>query len=552
MAFRDIARRLSYATGLSSRYRDGDAYYRLLAGSLYDDAKLSPFDQEYTGINSGTYIRLRDRRPSVVSNFAGQFVAEVVSLLWADEQFPAIRCYDAAGEQNRDAEEAIQQIVESCALDEVLARATYLGSIGSAAIVVRGLPSPDDGVPYLESWRGYQCTPVYDPRNPTRLLALSTMYPVHADTLLQEGVAVPKAQRSDTFWRRIDLTPTDEIRYKPLISERFQRLGEDERGKVIAWERDEVFPHDFGCVPAIWGKAPNAGAKDIDGACIFSAAVDTIIEIDYQLSQIGRAYKYTADPMLAIRRGELNVNTYDPSGSKPSRTQTDENGAVVKSATNVLDIPSGGDAKLLEISGSGLTAALEYVARLREYALEAIGGMKSDAETQKGAQSGKALEMLYQALVLVVKRMRLSWGNRVLVPLIQLILRGIEAGELQIPGVAPIDPSIQLRLVWPAWMTPTGAEMLSTAQAWQALAGGSAAKPVDILPREVVTRIAATNLGLQDAESVVQEIEEQRKLDDEASAAEDRAAIERAKAMPGPPETAKKTTTKQPPQIEKE
>lgn len=540
MAFSDIARRLSYATGLSRRYREQDALYRFLAGTLYDDAKLSPFDQEYTGITSGQYIRLRDRRPSVVTNFAGQFVSEVVSLLWADEQFPSVRCYlPGSSQSDRPTEEAVQNAIEYCRLDEVLSRASYVGSVGSVAVVLRGLDAPDDGQPYFEIWRGYQCIPTFQRGNPTRLIALTTIYPVLAEQLMVEGHDIPAKHRNETYWVRIDLTPLKEQRYKPMPSERFQRLGETEKGVVIAWEPSESFPHGFGCVPAVWAKAPNADSRDIDGSAIFGAAVDTIIEIDYQLSQIGRAYKYTADPLLAITRGEISLNSYDPSGSKPSRTQTDESGALLKSATNVLDVPAGGKAELLEIDGSGLDAALAYVAKLREYALEAIGGMKSDAETQKGAQSGKALEMLYQALVLVVKRARLAWGNGLLLPLVRLVARGIEVGEIIIPGIAPIDPSLQMRLVWPSWMTPVGAEMLSTAQAWQALAGGSPADPVDILPREVVTRIAATNLGLQDTEHIVAAIAAQTKADQEVQVAKDAAALKTAQAAasaaPQPP-----------------
>lgn len=544
MAFSDIARRLSYATGLSQRYQKQDALFRFLSGSFYDDAKLSPFDQEYTGITSGQYIRLRDRRPSVVTNFAGQFVAEVVSLLWADEQFPTIRCsLPGADETDRQTEEAVQNAVEYCRLDEVLSRACYVGSVGSVAVVLRGLSAPDEGEPYFEVWRGYQCIPTFERGNPNRLAALTTIYPVLAEQLVIEGHDIPAKNRQDTYWVRIDLTPMREQRYKPMVSERFQRLGEKEKGVVIAWEPTEAYEHGFGIVPAVWAKAPNSDSREIDGSAIFGAAVDTIIEIDYQLSQIGRAYKYTADPLLAITRGEISLNAYDPSGSKPSRTQTDESGALLKSATNVLDVPAGGKAELLEIDGSGLDAALAYVAKLREYALESIGGMKSDAETQKGAQSGKALEMLYQALVLVVKRARLAWGNGLLLPLVKLIARGIEVGEIAIPGVPAIDSSLQMRLVWPSWMTPVGAEMLSTAQAWQSLAGGSSQSPVDILPREIVTRIAATNLGLKDAESIVAEVARQDAADKADQAAKDAAALKAASVMqnaaPAQPENQK-------------
>lgn len=518
MAFSDIAQRIRYPRGLSARYRSQDQLLRFLDGTLYDDAHLTPFDQEYTGFSSGEYIRLRERRPSVVSNFARQFVEQTIGLLWADEQFPIVRCYraDNADEQDTESEKQIQHLIEAIGADQVLARATYLGSVGSAAVVVRGLPASHtapDGQPWIEVWPGYQCVPVFDPRNPNALTAIATIYPETGEALKIAGYDILKDDEQQTFWMRIDLDDRKEMRYKPMRQDRFERIGEDDKGAVIKWEPQAIFAHRFGVVPAVWGRAPNAG-RAIDGPCVFGAAVDTIVELDYQLSQIGRAYKYTADPLLAVKRGELNVNSYSPQGSKPSQTQTDGAGNIVKSATNVLDIPAGGDAKLLEISGSGLTAALDYVRALREYALESIGGMKSDAATQKGAQSGRALELLYQALVIVVKRLRIAWGTNALLPLLSLVLRGIQTGELSVPGCVGIDPqSIAMRLKWPQWMTPTGADFLSTAQGWQLLAGGSAQSPVPILDRETVTRIAATNLGFQDAETLVSEVAAQNESD---------------------------------------
>lgn len=512
MAFKDIASRLKkyYPRSLSSRYRDQDALLRFLQGTLYDDAELTPFDQERAGDETrGTYIKLRERRPSVVSNFARQFVEQTIGLLWMDEQFPVVRCFkrDNPDEQDIEAEKQVQHLMEAIGADEIMSRATYLGSIGSAAVVARGLPDPD-GDPWFEVWRGYQCAPKFDPVNPRKLIELNTIYPVSGEILKLAGYNIAKEDVKERFWMRILLNREMEIRFKPLSNDRFERLGEEEKGVRIRWEPDEEFRHRFGTVNGIWIKAPNADARDLDGPCLFGSAVDTIVEIDYQLSQIGRAYKYTADPLLAIRRGELNVNQYSPSGSQPVSTEIDDAGHARRDATNVLDLEPGGEAELLEITGQGLTSALDYVQKLREYALESIGGMKSDSETQKGAQSGKALELLYQALVIVVKRLRLAWGNRGLIPLLELTLRGIKTGELVIPGI-DLDPDvIVMRLHWPNWMTPTGADFFQTVQGWVDLAGGGQ-NGVPILDRATVTRMAATNLGFQDAEAIVKALETQ-------------------------------------------
>lgn len=539
MAFKDIASRLKplYPTNLSSRYRDQDALLRFLEGTIYDDAKLTPFDMERAGNETrGEYIKLRNRRPSVVSNFARQFVEQTIGLLWMDEQFPVVRCYkrDDPDEQDTDAEKQIQLLIEEIGADEIMSRATYLGSIGSAAIVARGLDEPD-GKPWFEVWRGYQCTPKFDPKNPTKLLELNTIYNVSGEALKLAGYTISKDDLSQTFWVRILLNREIELRFKPMRQDRFERLGEEDKGVRIRWEPDQQYRHRFGMVNSVWIKSPNADTRTLDGPCIFGSAVDTIVELDYQLSQIGRAYKYTADPLLAIRRGELNVNQYSPSGSEPVRTDLEEGGAVRRDAGNTIDLEPGGEAKLLEITGKGLTAALDYVQKLREYALESIGGMKSDSETQKGAQSGRALELLYQALVIVVKRLRLAWGNRGLIPLLDLTLRGIKSGELTVPGISLDPDSVIMRLHWPNWMTPTGPDFLATAQAWQLLGGGSATAPVPIFDRETVTRLAATNLGFQDAETLVAAVQSQATKDQAAELEQQDKTLEiQAKHNPQP------------------
>jgi hypothetical protein len=539
LAFKEIAEKVQYPPPLSKRYCAADGLLRFLEGTLYDDAGLTPFDREYTNGDHGKYIYPSERRPSVISNFAGQFMEQCIGLLWADEQFPVIRCYkaDNQDEQDTEKEKIVQRLVEAVGLDAIMARATYLGSVGSAAIVVRGLPGPQDGQPWLEVWPGYQCKPLFDDHNPTILTGLVRIYPISAEDLELAGYTIKKEDRGKTFWMRIDLDAKEETRYRPMLEERFKMLGETMQGVQIKWEVDKSYAHSWGMMPAVWGKAPNADARAVDGPPVFGKAVDTIVEIDYLLSQIGRGFKYTMDPILAKTRGVLNTTQYSPSGSKKDQTRTDGAGQPIRTASNTIDVEPGGTAEFLEIEGGGLTAATDFVKQLREYALESIGGMKSDSETQKGAESGKAIELLYQTLVIVIKRQRLAWGNGVLLPLIDLAMRGLQKGELSIPGLEPIDPdSVIMRLKWPQWMTPTGADFLATVTGWQSLAGGSPAMPVPIFPRETVTQIAAANLGIQDAESLIDALANQADQDkQDALETQDKTMAIEAKHQPDKP-----------------
>ena len=245
--------------------------------------------------------------------------------------------------------------------------------------------------------------------------------------------------------------------------------------------------------------------------------------------------------MLMIQRGDIKhgaVPASTAAGKKENQTQrAGGNGAIIKSPTNVLDIEAGGDAKMLEISGQGLTAFSEHIKLLREWGLEICGGMKSDAATTKGGvESGRALEILYQALILVMKRWRVSIGNRGFIPLVRLLLTGMQDGVIEVDGVGPISPDTTMRLIWPQWMTPSGADLSATATAAQLLAGGSTTAPVPLLPRTVVTRFMAANIGITDASTIIDELEEQVAEDEkkqQAQAERDHAnAVDLIKAKP--------------------
>ena len=128
--------------------------------------------------------------------------------------------------------------------------------------------------------------------------------------------------------------------------------------------------HGLGFVPIVWIRNL-PGGDGIDGACTFRAAIETNIEIDYQLSQAGRGLKYSSDPTLLIK--EPAISDFE----------------IVKGAGNALVVSEKGDAKLLEIGGTACEAVISYVRTLREFALESLHGNCASAERLTAAQSGQ-------------------------------------------------------------------------------------------------------------------------------------------------------------------
>jgi hypothetical protein len=518
VGYREIKGKIKYPKGTTERYKRLDAYDRLREGTLYDHIR-TPFDCEEEG---GQYIRMRERRPSIIWQCPRLIVDQLSGLLWGDEQMPIVRTYygEEPTDEDKAAEDGIQHLVEILNLDAVMDEITEKASSGSAAVVLRAVEGieGDGNDPYIEIIPGKECKPTFDPKNPKKLVKIEQLYPTTGQALRDIGYdkdVIPDEELDKDFWFRLEIDDKEEIRYFPMRSDRYERLGQIEGGKKIEWEIDKEnsIAHEWPALPVIWVKGPKGNR--IDGDCLYGSIIDILVEIDYSLSQIGRGYRYTADPMLAYKRGELRQGVIPAAfDNVEDRTQRDENGQVIKSPNNVLDIEPGGDAKYLEISGDGLKSSGEFVKLLREWGLEICGGMKSDAETTSGVQSGRALEILYQALILVIKRWRVAVGNGAFLPLIRMLLTGMEDGVITVNGVDSLDPKTTMRLVWPQWMTPSGSDLLASAQAWQSLAGGSATAPVPILPRMTVTRIAGSNLGMPDVSTLIKTLEKQNNDDD--------------------------------------
>ncbi len=156
----------------------------------------------------------------------------------------------------------------------------------------------------------------------------------------------------------------------------------------------------------------------------------TQVEIDYQLSQVGRGLKYSSDPTLLLK---------DP---------TLPDGELIKGAGNALIVSEKGDARLLEIGGTASAAVIEYVRTLRELALESIHGNRASPDKVAAAQSGRALELLNQGLIWLADNLRTSYGEVGLLQLARLIVRASQIYTLVVFGeaVSPMDGRSPLTL----------------------------------------------------------------------------------------------------------
>ena len=391
---------------------------RVLDGSFYD--VLPHQFHEERGAN-GDYIPLRARKPSVRYALCRVVVEDAVSLLFSEGHFPTIDSPDTA------VRAALADLIKEARLNQVMIEAAMAGSIGSAAILLRVLR----GRVFLNVLDTTFLTPIWDPEAPDTLAKVTERYKVSGAMLAANGYDIPDPAAPYWFTRSWDALT--EIWFHPLP------VGTNETPVV---DDARSVRHGLGFVPLVWIKnlpGPSASGDANDGACTFRAAIETQIEIDYQLSQAGRGLKYSSDPTLLIK---------EPASG---------DGEIVKGAGNALIVSEKGDAKLLEIGGTASAAVMDYVRTLRELALESVHGNRASADRITAAQSGRALELMNQGLIWLADKLRVSYGEGAILQLARMMLRASQVYRLQAFGtdIPKLDPSARLILKWPRWYPPS-------------------------------------------------------------------------------------------------
>jgi hypothetical protein len=417
----------------SPRSRTLDILRRVLDGTLYD---VLPYEFHQERNNGGEYVPLRARRPSIRYALCRVVVEDSVSLLFSEGHFPT---FDSADRGTRD---ALADIVKETTLNQVMTEAAIRGSVGSVAVLMRVLRNRL----FFSVLDTTYLAPVWDAEAPDTLASVTERYKVAGAQLAASGYDIADPGIEYWFFRRWDSQNETWFLPRPVDA-----VGEPEVDTARSVR------HGLGFVPLVWVRnlpGLSSTGDPNDGACTFRAAIETQIEIDYQLSQAGRGLKYSSDPTLLIK--------------EPATSDKE----LVKGAGNALVVSENGDAKLLEIGGTASAAVIEYVRTLREMALESIHGNRSNADRLSAAQSGRALELLNQGLIWLADNLRVSYGESALLALARMILRASQVYALRALGreIGPLDPSVRLSLKWPRWYPPTAEDRQRDAQTLSTLA----------------------------------------------------------------------------------
>lgn len=445
-----------------------DMLRRVLNGTLYDVLPYQFHEERGAG---GDYIPLRQRRPSIRYALCRTVVEDSVALLFSEGHFPGILCED------HDLRSFLSDLVQDIGLNAVMIDAALRGSVGSVALLLRILK----GRVYVSALDSLFLTPAWRSDAPNDLASVTEQYKVSGRLLLAQGYDIPDP--SLDYWFRRQWDSEYETWYQPWPVGLTVSTSEIDGGRTVR--------HGLGFVPLVWIRNL-PGGDAIDGGCTFRAAIETNIEIDYQLSQAGRGLTYSSDPTLLIK--------------EPATTDRE----IIKSAGNALVVSKDGDAKLLEIGGTAANAVIDYVRTLREFALESVHGNRSSADRIAAAQSGRALELMNQGLIWLADNLRISYGENGILPLLRMMLRAAERYPIAALGrAAPTHASkSRLSLDWPPWYPPTSADRLSEAQTLSTLASAGQ------ISRETAIRTIADSYGITDVAAELDRIAKERLHDD--------------------------------------
>lgn len=437
MPVKYIVDQIQYPEWAGPRYRKLDVLERFLCGTIYDHIQ-NPFHRERDGQDQ--YIPLRDRRPSVIYGIPGIVVDRSVGKLFGDKHWPKFHTSE------NDITRHLQELSLKSGLQGVMSEAAYWGSLGSVFVFF----SIVNKKVLYEVWNAKFCSPRYDMERELEEVLILT--PLMGYDISALGYEVKAEDIECMYFLPKRITKTEEIGYNPI------KCDEYTAEKDLVKNDKRSVTHNLGFVPGVWIKnfVRTAG---LDAPATFGhpSVLTMSIEIDYQLSQCGRGLKYNSDPQLLIKEPPADPTEGNSLGLFPVQS------TMVRSTSNTLFVGPEGDASLLEISGEGQKAVLEYVKQIRQYALEMARASRKDPDHSYGNMSGRAMEILEEDLISLASDLRLSYGEQGLKPLLVKILKAQKKLKLVEFDVESDEFSIDL--MWGNWFDPTPADLVQLEQA---------------------------------------------------------------------------------------
>lgn len=347
--------------------------------------------------DAGAMFPLKFRKPSAPYHLVRVVIARFTGLLFSSSRHPQIRV-----EGDPDTEDFQRTLAEASHLWAMMLQARALGgAMGTVAMGFQFL----EGKPVVEVHDPRWLFPEFEDRQELRLSSIEKrfMFPIEMRNPKGEWEEVMHWYRrvinaeSDTVWKPV---PVGDGKQEPPW------YVADEEGNEVpnpALVQAHVV-HNLSFCPVIWIQNLPVG-DDIDGEPDCHGALDMSKEIDGLLAQAGRGTKSNCDPTVVV-------------------TTTASMGDLRKGSDNALKIPDG-DAKYMEISGSGPKAALDMAATLRSYFLEMVQCVLEHPDVAN--RTATEVERSYESMYAKADVLREQYGERGVKPLLRMMVKAAQS-----------------------------------------------------------------------------------------------------------------------------
>jgi hypothetical protein len=350
--------------------------------------------------DSAPALPLKFRRPTAPYNLEKVIVDRFTSLLFSEKRHPK---FVVPGDDLT--EDYLNTLMEVGRLwQRCIQLRTFGGAEGTGIIGFQFL----DGRPLIEVIDPRWAFPDFADRQTHRLRSLEVRY------YYQGEVINPVTQKREPtmLWYRRLIDENADIVFKPV------EVTEDEP----QWVPDTTVTHGFGFCPWVWVQNMPV-LDDIDGDPDCSGIHDIVDAMDQLLAQAHRGILFNCDPTLILTtKAELKE--------------------IKKGSDNSIKIPDG-DAKYLEMLGSGPKAALELFDKLRQLALEvAQCVLDNPDQVQKTATE---VERSFGSMTAKADMMSEQYGERGIKVLAEMMLKA--ARLLQTPVIDPATNTVTRKAI---------------------------------------------------------------------------------------------------------
>jgi hypothetical protein len=444
--------------------------FNSLKGSFYDASPLEAI---------GRRARLTARKPSVRYNIARYVARQSARKLFAGRHAPKF-----VHPKNAKLALAAEALMREGFLKTRILQAAVWGSVGSVAITFTILPGGDKQPRIIFNvQRARDCWPTLDELGELKCLRLA--YTVKGVQLVALGMTVDMKnaplKADEDYWFVRDYCPGREVTYiPPRVGTEIDGVEIDKviRAVKLTEFKDLAFDAPGDLVAAHWF-VNLSGGEFPDGACTWEDALPGMVEISVTLSNVGRGVRYNGTPMLVVignKHSRSGGGRLAPGEPPIGRDAADVLHLNAETTEQGAKVTGKGDAKLLEMRGNSVAAALKYVEAVRKYSLELVGASRKDPDRSHWPQSGKAMELLDEDFFDLVNELRTGYGEYGVIPLMKKALT--VASALKHPLLAGVDlrDLDELALKWPRPYQPSAQEIQNFAVALSTLVTGKPGK----------------------------------------------------------------------------